>query len=177
MYINTDGKTVAQVLAEVQTHMQGRPNAAGSTVGIATVAPDAGKLQITMPANSGFTMSASTSAGLSTSFTTTPPISSVPNGTPVNAISANQNAQFLTNTIPAGSITVYAQNGAPAEVTMRWAKVDSATSTPPGTDTGTSTTCPTAMPPVRRRSGPASTKPSSSPPMARWQLLRAARPR
>lgn len=135
MYIDTDGKTVAQVLAEVQTHMQGRPNGAGSTVAIPATGTDAGKLQITMPTNSGFTMTASASAGLSTSFNTTPPVSSVPNGTPVNAISANQNAQFLTNTIPAGSITVYAQNGAPAEVTMRWAKVDSATSTPPGSDT------------------------------------------
>lgn len=130
MYIDTDGKTVAQILAEVETHMQGRPNGAGSSVGLV-----GGNLQIEMPANSGFTMTASTSAGLSTAFNTTQPVSSVPNGTPVNAITANQNALFLTNTIPAGSITVYAQNGAPAEVTMRWAKVDSATSTPPGTDT------------------------------------------
>lgn len=131
MYINTDGKTVAQILAEVQTHMQGRPNASGSSVGL----DGTGRLRIEMPANSGHAMTASASAGLATSFTHTPPVSSVPQGTPVDTISANQNAQFLTNSISGGAITVYAQNGAPANVQMRWAKVDSATSTPPGTDT------------------------------------------
>ena len=131
MYIDTDGKTVAQILAEVQTHMQGRTNAAGSTVAL----DGSGNLQITMPANSSHAMTASASAGLGTAFTQTPPQSSVPQGTPVANITANQNAQFLTNSIDGGAITVYAQNGAPANVVMRWAKVDSSTSTPPGTDT------------------------------------------
>ncbi|GLQ08979.1 hypothetical protein GCM10007913_09110 [Devosia yakushimensis] len=131
MYIDTDGKTVAQILAEVQTHMQGRPNAAGSTVGL----NGDGELAISMPTNSGHAMTASASAGLGLSFDQTAPVSSVPQGTPVPTISANQNAQFLTNSISGGAITVYAQNGAPANVQMRWAKVDSSTSTPPGTDT------------------------------------------
>lgn len=128
LYIDTDGKTIAQILTEVQTHMQGRANAAGSTVAL-----NGANLEITMPANSGIAMVASASAGLVSGFTNRAPVNSIPQGTPVNTISANQNAAFLTNSIMAGSITVYAQNGAPAQVSMRWAKVDSATAG--GTDT------------------------------------------
>ncbi|KKB10559.1 hypothetical protein VE25_17655 [Devosia geojensis] len=54
-------------------------------------------------------------------------------GTPLNQIEAGDNALFLTNTIEGGSITVFAENGAPAVVQMRWAKVDSQANG--GTDT------------------------------------------
>jgi len=40
-------------------------------------------------------------------------------------IVANDNAQFLTDTIAGGAITVYAENGAPANVQLRWAKTNS----------------------------------------------------
>ncbi|MBU1333955.1 MAG: flagellar hook-basal body complex protein [Alphaproteobacteria bacterium] len=43
-------------------------------------------------------------------------------------ISAANDAQFKANSIAGGAITVYAENGAPANVQMRWAKIDSAAS-------------------------------------------------
>jgi flagellar hook protein FlgE len=127
----TAPKDMATILGEVQTHMQGRPNGDGSTV-----ADDgSGHLIISMGApNTSRPMTATTDiAGLT--LTGTPPISSVPVGTPVPTITADQNTLFLSNSISGGAITVYAKNGAPANVQMRWAKTDSTTSTPPGTDT------------------------------------------
>jgi flagellar hook protein FlgE len=40
-------------------------------------------------------------------------------------VQANDNALFLSDTIAGGAITVYAENGAPANVQLRWAKTDS----------------------------------------------------
>lgn len=137
MYIDisqpaTDDMT--EVLAAVQAHMQGRANGSGSTVAL----DGTGRLVVTMPPNSGISLGVTGNDGATSTaiaFTNTAPVSSVPQGTPVPTISANQNTQFLSNSISGGAITVYAANGAPANVQMRWAKVDSATSTPPGTDT------------------------------------------
>ncbi|WP_108396477.1 flagellar hook protein FlgE [Devosia submarina] len=44
----------------------------------------------------------------------------------VPTISKDREPDFLRNTISGGAITVYGQNGAPANVQMRWAKVSSA---------------------------------------------------
>jgi len=40
-------------------------------------------------------------------------------------INADDNALFLSDSIAGGAITVYAENGAPANVQLRWAKTDS----------------------------------------------------
>jgi flagellar hook protein FlgE len=48
-------------------------------------------------------------------------------------VQADNNALFLENSIAGGAVTVYAQNGAPVDVQMRWAKIDSAATG--GTDT------------------------------------------
>ncbi|KKB84852.1 hypothetical protein VW29_08410 [Devosia limi DSM 17137] len=130
-YIDVSGMTTAaEVATAIQTHMVTRPNAAGATVAI----DGTGKLQVTMPPGSGHALKVTGTAGIGT-FTETPAISSVPQGTPVDSISANQNTLFESNSIYGGAITIYAENGAPAQVMMRWAKVDSSTSTPPGADT------------------------------------------
>jgi flagellar hook protein FlgE len=137
MYIDISAAatdTMPEVLTAIQAHMQGRANGSGSTVAL----DGSGRLVVTMPPNSGISLGVSGTDGATSgavAFTTTAPISSVPQGTPVPTISANQNTQFLANSISGGAITVYAANGAPANVQMRWAKVDSATSTPPGADT------------------------------------------
>ncbi len=48
------------------------------------------------------------------------------NGGSINpSIVADDNALFLTDSIAGGAITVYAENGAPANVQLRWAKTDS----------------------------------------------------
>lgn len=126
MYIDTTAPatdTPGEVVAAIQTHMQGRTSGAGSTV----VLNGANRLVVTMPNNSGVNLAVSgvdtTSAAIP--FTTTPPVSSVPQGSPVNTIQANQNTLFLSNSISGGAITVYAENGAPANVQLRWAKVNS----------------------------------------------------
>jgi len=46
-------------------------------------------------------------------------------GTIAPTISADDNALFLSDSIAGGAITVYAENGAPANVQLRWAKSDS----------------------------------------------------
>lgn len=44
---------------------------------------------------------------------------------PVTEIAANQADDFIAQSVAGGAITVYAANGAPANVQIRWAKVDS----------------------------------------------------
>ena len=43
----------------------------------------------------------------------------------VNTVTAQQSDNFISQSISGGAITVYAANGAPADVQMRWAKVNS----------------------------------------------------
>lgn len=111
-----------EVAAAIEAHMQGRTSGAGSTVAIV-----AGDLVVTMPDNSGVPLSVSgvDSSSAAVAFTNTAPVSSVPQGTPVDTIQANENTLFLSNSISGGAITVYAENGAPANVQLRWAKVNS----------------------------------------------------
>ena len=47
-------------------------------------------------------------------------------GTQLAVVQADDDALFQSNSIQGGAITVFAANGAPANVIMRWAKVDSA---------------------------------------------------
>jgi flagellar hook protein FlgE len=44
----------------------------------------------------------------------------------VETVAAEDNAEFINQTISGGAITVYASNGAPANVQIRWAKIASA---------------------------------------------------
>lgn len=44
----------------------------------------------------------------------------------LTTIAASADAQFKSNSVAGGAITVYAENGAPANVQLRWAKIDSA---------------------------------------------------
>lgn len=136
MYIdisNPPTDTPAGVVAAINTHMQGRTGAGGSTVAL----DGSGNLVVTMPPNSGVSLavSATDGGGGSVGFTTTPPTSSVPQGTPVDFIPASYNTLFESNSIYGGAITVYAENGAPAAVTLRWAKVNSPQATSGAADT------------------------------------------
>ena len=51
--------------------------------------------------------------------------SSAPSRTDVDFVSASQDKLFVSNSISGGAVTVYAENGAPANVQLRWAKVSS----------------------------------------------------
>jgi flagellar hook protein FlgE len=59
--------------------------------------------------------------------------SEVPGSTISTGIAASDNTLFLGNSIAGGAITVYDDNGAPANVQLRWAKLDSTQNG--GTDT------------------------------------------
>ncbi|WEK05529.1 MAG: flagellar hook-basal body complex protein [Candidatus Devosia phytovorans] len=128
-YINiavAPNDSIGGVLTNIQSHMNGRTNGSGSTVAL----DGTGRLVVTMPANSGVALAVSgtdgaTATPTAVAFTDSAPVSSVPYGSPIETISANQNTQFLSNSISGGAITVYAENGAPANVQMRWAKVSS----------------------------------------------------
>ena len=52
----------------------------------------------------------------------------VPPPARLSTISAADDVQFKANSVSGGAITVYASNGAPANVQMRWAKIDSVAS-------------------------------------------------
>jgi len=72
---------------------------------------------------SGTTPALATALGLSE-----PQASSAPTLGAVNTISADDADDFIAKSISGGAITVYASNGAPVNVQLRWAKVDSAAS-------------------------------------------------
>jgi flagellar hook protein FlgE len=136
MYIDISAAptdTPAGVVAAINTHMQGRTGAGGSAVAL----DGTGNLTVNMPANSGVSLvvNATDGGGTSLGFTTTQPTSSVPQGTPVDFIPASYNTLFESNSIYGGAITVYAENGAPAAVTLRWAKVNSPQATSGAADT------------------------------------------
>lgn len=125
---------IATALAAMQTALRAN---GGSPAASATVGISGGNLEMTLGTNYSATLTVTGDAatlgnlGLTDGDIAYPFVPIVP----VDTISATQNTQFLTNTIAGGAITVYAQNGAPANVQLRWAKVDSQTNTPPGTDT------------------------------------------
>jgi len=121
-----------QSIAEVMTAMQAALRSTGGDFQSATVGADtANNITVTMGSfkTSALTIGGSAAVGLG--------LGGVHNNVNPPArlatISAASDAQFKANSVAGGAITVYAQNGAPANVQMRWAKVDSAASG--GTDT------------------------------------------
>jgi len=118
--------TIGSVLTKMQ---QGLRDGGGAAAANATVGLDGdGKLQVLLDNYSAsFRVSGAGGTlgnlGLTNGATASPDVPIVP----VPTIAANQNTQFITNTIAGGAITVYAENGAPANVQLRWAKVDSQT--------------------------------------------------
>jgi flagellar hook protein FlgE len=64
---------------------------------------------------------------------TTPAGPTVSSGARVNTVAAADSSEFIAQSVSGGTVTVYTSTGAPANVQLRWAKIDSATSG--GTDT------------------------------------------
>jgi flagellar hook protein FlgE len=118
---------ITTALADMQTALRasGGAAAADATVGI----NGGGNLEITLGTNYSASFSVDGDAttlgnlGLVANASASPTVPIEP----VETIAANQNTQFITNSIAGGAITVYAENGAPANVQLRWAKVDSQT--------------------------------------------------
>ncbi len=119
--------SMTTMLADVQAKFRaaGGANATSATVGIV-----GGNVNITLGSNKVAALAiAGTAVGLGVNgnFSATPPPARVP------TIAAKDDALFKSNSVSGGAITVYASNGAPANVQMRWAKIDSAAQG--GTDT------------------------------------------
>jgi flagellar hook protein FlgE len=114
--------TITKVLAYMQTKMQvGSPSA---TVGLVS-----GKIVVdTGSTTTGQDLTiADGTAGMGfTNGTTQPSVALATQlAARVPTISANDSADFENQSISGGAITVYASNGAPANVQLRWAKIAS----------------------------------------------------
>ena len=119
--------TVTSVLADMQAALRsaGGPAAADAVVDI-----NAGNLRINLGTDyhASFSVTGGTPAQLAALGLTNPSTSSAPTRPAVTTIAASDDTLFKSNSVAGGAITVYAENGAPANVQMRWAKVDSAAS-------------------------------------------------
>ncbi|MBD8064269.1 flagellar hook-basal body complex protein [Devosia sp. PTR5] len=121
------GQTIDDALAAMETGLR---NYGGGAAASATVALDgAGQFAVTLGSDYHATFrvtgTGTTAAKLGLTY---PVTSSTPFRPTLNTISASQSADFVAGSISGGAITVYANNGAPVNVQMRWAKVDSAAS-------------------------------------------------
>jgi flagellar hook protein FlgE len=116
--------TVADALAAIETQLraQGGPAAASATVGLS-----GGNLAITLGSNTGasFAVGAGAPAGLGLAAGTHAPVDNS-SALRVAAVAAEDSPDFIGQSVAGGAITVYASNGAPADVQMRWAKIGSA---------------------------------------------------
>lgn len=119
---NTTPTTVADALAAMEAGLRsaGGPAASTATVGIV-----GGNLQITLGSDYHASFSVAGDAGTLTALGMTAGASSAPTRPNVDTIPADLDAEFKANSVAGGAITVYAENGAPANVQLRWAKVDS----------------------------------------------------
>lgn len=123
--------TIAQALASVESKLQaaGPADAASAKVGL----DGTGKVQISLGDNdyAHFSIGAAPAGlGLTTGVEYDP---NRPSDTArVDTVSADHSDAFLDQSIAGGAVTVYASNGAPADVQLRWAKVGSANTS--GTD-------------------------------------------
>ncbi len=113
------GQSLAAMLAEIETDLRanGGPGAAQVQVAYAN-----GGVEVNFAGNYHYdvTISGNGGAALGVNGAMT-----AATGT-LSYITAANEDQFIAQSIEGGAITVYAENGAPANVLLRWAKVDSA---------------------------------------------------
>ena len=114
--------SIDAALAAIQTQVRanGGANASSATVGLDAT----GQIQFTLGNNKtqGLALGGTAATGLGVTagtFNPTPPPARLA------TISAQDDAKFKASSVAGGAITVFAANGAPANVIMRWAKVDS----------------------------------------------------
>jgi flagellar hook protein FlgE len=112
------GKTLTTVMGEIQTALRATGGAADSI----NIAVNAGSMDIDLgeDLHASFAISGDAADDLGIDGASSAPVRPV-----VRTISADQADDFVDQSISGGAITVYAQNGAPANVQLRWAKVDS----------------------------------------------------
>ena len=113
--------TVGEVLAYIQTQLQAA-GATGATVGLV-----GGKIVIdTANTTDSLTVANSTSGMGFTNETVDPSVALATQlAARVPTVKASDSDAFINESISGGAITVYAANGAPANVQVRWAKIAS----------------------------------------------------
>lgn len=123
--------TVQDVLDYIEADIQANGGGGAGTAG-ATVDIVGGRIRITAGnTTSTFTVADNTTGTTATGFdlasaTTSPTVSDTQRlAARVNSIPANESDEFIRQSISGGAISVYSANGAPANVQMRWAKVNS----------------------------------------------------
>lgn len=122
--------TVAEVLAAIQNQLQTQTGFGSATAAI----NGSGDVEFSLGAGdmtSSLTLSGTAATTLGVDGTFDPFDASI--GVPVPTVTGAQSDTFISQSIAGGAITVYASNGAPVNVQVRWAKVDSAARG--GTDT------------------------------------------
>jgi len=119
--------TVGTVRAEMQAALRssGGPAAASANV-VLTGSPGALSINLGNDFHAQFRVTGGSAAALTALGFTNPSTSIAPTRPDITTIAASNDALFKSNSVAGGAITVYAANGAPANVQMRWAKVDSA---------------------------------------------------
>ncbi len=111
----TASTTIDQVLTALNTANPG-----------VTFALSGGKITATGDTTNNLTVTDSTSGMGFTDGTSDPSIAQTTQlAARVSTVSANDSAAFINQSISGGAITVYASNGAPANVQLRWAKIGS----------------------------------------------------
>lgn len=121
--------TIDEVLAFIENDLLtvAVPPATGASVGIVDnkVTVTAGNITDDITIADNTTGTSATGLGFANA-TTEPSVSDTLRlSTRVSTITAAQNDDFTSQSISGGAITVYSSNGAPANVQMRWAKVNS----------------------------------------------------
>lgn len=110
--------TVAEALADMQAKFRAN---GGSNASTATMGVVGGNVQATLGSNKTATLAVSADTS-SLALVAAPP---VPPQARIASVSAANDTLFKSNSVSGGAITVYASNGAPVNVQMRWAKIDS----------------------------------------------------
>lgn len=117
--------TINDKLAAIQTGLRtyGGGAAASATVGL----NGTNNFQVTLGSDYHASFQITGTGGTAAALGLTYPVtSSAPTRPAITSITADQADDFVANSVSGGAITVYASNGAPVNVQMRWAKVDSA---------------------------------------------------
>jgi len=126
--IDTDlapNNTMTGLLATIQADLQAQGGAlATATVGL-TGGP--GAVEITLGANTTDSITIAGAGGPASIGMGAGPFNPVDQSliNMVPTIAAQDNNDFLANSIAGGAVTVYASNGSPVNVQLRWAKVNS----------------------------------------------------
>ncbi len=113
------GQSLAGMLADIETDLRanGGPGAAQVQVAYAN-----GGVEVNFAGNYHYDVTISGNGGAALGVNDT----MIAATGRVDYITAANEDQFIAQSIEGGAITVYAENGAPANVLLRWAKVDSA---------------------------------------------------